>query len=328
MKNRPVLNAFGCIFAVLFSFILVIVLTGTPIVSTLTSELRPENIAELATSAIKNIDAAKLVEDTPEIKEVLDKWKVDNKVVNDILETRAADKILTDLAGEFVDSLENPSHKSKITAEYIQSIVEENIDEVMIVVKNAMKEAGRDDYDTSKLKDDILKVTAEYSKDAVDTLNSYISADDSGTKSENAEAMDSLRDAVNKINGGLLLWMAIGVILLLSGLVYLCRWHLQRGFFWLFINSAVAAVLNIVVWLGFGVVEDITLDATPSELEVVIKKILGAFEKEYLHMALALFAAGAVCFAVYMIAKKFSCSDSNDQNDAPQVEYDAPHPQS
>ena len=313
-------NVLGMIMAWLLSIVLVVMLIATPIVFSALSLLNADTITKVVSGVLTaGADSEPSAED----------WKV-TRLSNTTVEAPSADvgtnvleglfgdqvtqeqmdKILSsnlvkefvktytdDLADAFTDGGKGP----QLNAEKVKSIVNDNIDEVVDILQEVVPECAQ--MDRSELKANIQKAVDEGAEQIAQALPKPEDIRQEIAR-ENPELETALKILAKKDTIKL---AVIGVIILISGLIFLCRLPGFRGFRWLAVDLFVGA--------GFGAFVSVGLLVSRSALGEIAKEageqtaglvgtLLSTFTTGMFVRTGVMMVAGGLLLAAYIIIKR------------------------
>lgn len=256
-SGKKVLNVFGIIFAWILSIALVLSLIVSPIILSALSLLSPKTLA----NAVTNIDMSSLV-----APEVGGEGSEDGGMAA-LLSTNAAKELFQLYATDITNSLSGKNAESKFTVEALQKVVEENIDELIAVMREmeAVPTDASDEEIKTAIKTGITENMDEIMENLPDPkeLTEQVSA-------ENPELQVAF-DIIGRAQT--IKFTVIGEIILISVLIFVCRLFDFKGVRWLsvdlFIASGVCVLLSVGLLLSSGVIAGFAAD----------EKIIGSIAK-------------------------------------------------
>ncbi len=241
-SGKKVLNIFGIIFAWILSIVLVLSLIVSPVILSALSLLSPKTLA----NAVTNIDMSSIV--APEASE---EGSEDGKTAA-LLSTNAAKELFQLYATDITNSLSGKGVESKLTAGALQKIIEDNIDELVTVMRETegVPTDASDEEIKTAIKTEITENVDELMENLPDPkeLTEQVSA-------ENPE-LQIVFDIIGSAQSIKL--TVIGEIILISALIFVCRLFDFKGVRWLsvdlFVASGVCVLLSIGLLLSSGVI--------------------------------------------------------------------------
>jgi len=328
---KKTLNVFGIIIAWLLSLAMVALLTVAPMTLSALDLLEPETIFEAVVDALDSDEpsaAAPKTEETygitslssknekPDADQPLDDVdlskiediigeEVDEELVIKIVTSDAARELLKAYTDDVTNAIVGKSGKSQFTAEKLIEVVEENIDEIAEIVRQENPDLSAEDI--KELKSEVKTVVRENADEIVKAVPAPADIrDDLVGSGEGGEIVASFLAMKNMAKLAF-----VGVIVLLSVLIFLCRIPGFRGLRWLSTNLFTAGGANIAacVFLNLGT-SVVTGIVNVEELEFikigdVISNLLSAFTKGVTVRTIVMLAAAVVLLVAYILLKVF-----------------------
>ena len=332
---KKVGNICGIILAWLLSIVLVVMLTVTPMALSALSLLNANVITDVVidifmdmvdrekkadadyqlanltqTSQITDKLPEDIQEEIPEevpqtsggIAGLLEEYlhmSVTAQQVELVMNSNVVREILTIYTGDLADVLTGKEKASTLDTERIKTIVNDNMDEIVQIVKEL--KPGVTEKDLEELKTAITKVVDERVGEFVQLI----------PKPEQIKEM--IIEQVPEIGMALqilekknvITWALVGVITLLCVLIFLCRLSGFRGFRWLavdmFVGGGINVLLGLVLLIGTPMAVKMVSD---SALNAVISNVLHAFDLALLARAGIILVAGGVLLTAYICIRK------------------------
>lgn len=320
-------NIFGVLFSVVLSLILVALLIVMPIISAASSFTQPETLGDV----IENIDYIELIKANPEVSKSLEEMGVTGELMQDVLESDVVEDLIEVYVDDFLSSLDGNT-ESKLNVDTLKSIVDDNMEELVPLVKQFMAISGEGESGATdgQIKAMIEDVVAQYGGDLIAMLpspqdlglvppgmspgNSSRTVEPSVPTEETiGEMLDAPADApvdqtmvmvfqiAKKLHNGTIMMALIASIAIISLLIVLFRWPRFKGFMWLGVDYILAAGISFLVASSVGVV--IGMAGIPVELQPVIASVSGALVANLTKVA-AIEAGLAVLFiAVFVVGR-------------------------
>ena len=233
-SGKKVLNVFGIIFAWILSIALVLSLIVSPIILSALSLLSPKTLA----NAVTNIDMSSLV-----APEVGGEGSEDGGMAA-LLSTNAAKELFQLYATDITNSLSGKNAESKFTVEALQKVVEENIDELIAVMREmeAVPTDASDEEIKTAIKTGITENMDEIMENLPDPkeLTEQVSA-------ENPELQVAF-DIIGRAQT--IKFTVIGEIILISVLIFVCRLFDFKGVRWLSVDLFIASGVCVLLSVG------------------------------------------------------------------------------
>lgn len=319
---KKVLNILGIIMAWLLSVVLVVMLIVTPLTFSALSLLNGDTVAKVVidtlTSVIDNADSQPSAEnggimslsdttqpaDTEKVgKDILEDMlgdKISQEQMGAILSSKAAKELIQAYTGDLTNAIIGGSQETSFTADNIKRIVNDNIDEIVEVLQTAAPELA--DADAAELKSSIQKAVDEGAEEIVNALPKP-----EEIKEELLESVPALESVIEILAmKDTIKLTVIGAIVLLSGLIFLCRIPGLRGFRWLGVNLFIGAGMN--AFISSGLLASKTAVAEIAEQAGVqaagmIGSLLSAFTTGMVVRTFVMLAAGGALLAAYILLK-------------------------
>lgn len=314
---KKTLNVFGIIFAWFLSIALVVMLIVTPIVFSALSLVTPKTITDVITNSLSSglsemlgLPSAESVQittlsetaaDTNDATSALEGIfgdKVTAEQMETIMASQAAKEFIEAYTGDLTGVLTGSQQTSQFNAEKIKEIVNNNMDEVIKILKTVAPELA--DKDAEELKSKILEAVDQNADKLVEALpkaeelREQIVAENPALKT----ALDILAKK-KAIKLGF-----IGVIVLISALIFVCRIPGLRGFRWLatnlFIGTGFTATIAFVPGAMGSVLGNLVQFAPAMS---VIESLMSAFSKAMFLRAGVMLISGGLCLTAYILLR-------------------------
>lgn len=274
-NGKKALNVVGIVFASLLSIILVILLIISPLVLSALSLLDARTITKALTDAVTSqiggdsaaenyqvvtlsnapADASAIGEDA--IKSILGE-DVSQEVLSEIMSSNVAKEILEVYTEDMTNAITGKDVTAQFNAEKLKSIVNENMDEVVNLLQKVSPESAN--INRQELEDKIRQALDEGAEQIVQAL-----PDPKEIRESVTQEVPALATALEILARKNTIKLAIiGVLVVLSGLIFLCRLWQLRGFKWLAVDLFVGGGFNALTSVGLLVsasaVEQIAAD--------------------------------------------------------------------
>jgi len=313
-------NVLGIIMAWLLSIVLVLMLIATPIVFSALSLLNADTITKVVSGALtagadsqpsaESWQVTRLSNTTAETPSADAGKNVLEGLFGDQLTQEQMDKILSsklvkdfvktytdDLVDAFADGGKGP----QLNAEKVKSIVNDHIDEIVDILQEVVPECAQ--MDRAELKANIQKAVEEGAEQIIQSLPKP-----EDIRQEIAQENPGLETALKILAKKDTIKLAIiGVIILISGLIFLCRLPGFLGFRWLAVDLFVGA--------GFGAFFSVGLVASSAALGEIAKEageqtagligtLLSVFTTGMFVRTGVMLVAGGLLLAAYIVIKR------------------------
>ncbi len=274
-NGKKALNVIGIVFASLLSIILVILLIVSPLVLSALSLLDARTITKALTGAVTSqvgddsaaedyqvvtlsnapVDVSQVGEDA--LKDILGE-DVSPEVLSEILSSKVAKEIIEVYTEDMTNAITGKDAAAQFNAEKLKSIVNKNMDEVVNLLQKVSPESAS--IDRKELEDKIRQALDEGAEQIVQALPDPKEIQES--VAQEVPAMAAAFEILAKKNTIKL--AIIGVLVVLSGLIFLCRLPQLRGFKWLavdlFIGGGFNALTSVGLLVSASAVEQIAAD--------------------------------------------------------------------
>lgn len=318
---KKTLNVLGIIMAALLSVVLVLMLIVTPIVFSTLSLLDAQTITNVITDtltagqnsepsaeSVQVVTLSNVVQtnDTAEDvgKDVLSGIfgdSIGQEQFSAILSSKAAKELLEAYTEDLTGALTGSNQEAKFNAEKIKSIVNDNIDEIVEVLRTNIPECAN--MDAEELKSNIQKAVDEGAEEMIQALPKP-----EDVKRQLAESVPALETALEILAmKDTIKLIVIGAIVLLSGLVFVCRLPNLRGFRWLaidlFVGGGVGAFVTVGLLVSKSAVGEIAKQAS-AQIAGAVGSLLGAFTTGMLVRSLVMLAFGGAMLTAHILLNK------------------------
>ncbi len=314
---KKTLNVFGIIAAWILSIALVVMLIVTPIVFSVLSLISPKTLTDVITNSLSsNIgellglpsaesaqvttlsETSATTDGATSALEDIFGDKVTAEQMETILSSEVAKEFIQAYTGDLTGVLTGSQQTSQFDAEKIKEIVNNNMDEVIEILKTIAPELA--DKDVEELKSKILEAVDQNAEQIVEALpkaeelREQIVAENPALKT----ALDilAMKDTIKLA--------VIGVIVVLSGLIFACRIPGLRGFRWLatnlFIGTGFAATIAFVPGtMGSLLVNMVKVAPVMS----IVESLMSAFSKAMFLRAGVMLLSGGLCLTAYILLR-------------------------
>lgn len=327
------LNVFAIILAWILSIAMVVMLIAAPLALSALSLLDPDNIVEIVGQVMVDsaASAAAQPRETYTVKTLSAETEATEEsannnaanglmqsiqgIVGDEVSAELVDKVLTsnamsELLGAYTQDIANAfvgkEGQQQFTPELVVKVVQENLDEIVEIVEESgaplteeEKEAFKSQLQTA-VEDNAEKIVEEMPKPE-EVKESLLSNNE-----EMALAFAVLAKK-NQIKGAI-----VGIIVLLSALIFGLRYPGLRGMRWLASNLFTAGGFNVLICVVLGLsasaVKGVTaginaMDGSP--IEGIIGMMLGQLSKGVIIRTAIIFVAAIALLVGYILLKPF-----------------------
>lgn len=288
--GKKVLNIFGIIFAWLLSITLVILLFVAPMLMSTMSTITPKNLVH----TVQNIALPEFISALGD--DVIDP---ENQQLAALLATDAAQELYETYIASVLGVLDSDLPQEALTEEKLQDIVHRHIDELYTVFLSEYPELANFSEAEAKQQLEAALVAGFHELTANlpsgETLKQELAAD---------PTMETVLDALMEID--VLKLSFVLTIVILSGLIFVCRLFGFRGFRWLsvdlFVASGISGLICVGLTMGSTAVGVLAIESPVVGLlagKLMSTLVLGA----YIRTAIMLVAAVLLLIA-YLLIKK------------------------
>ena len=288
--GKKILNVFGIILAWLLSIVLVVLLFVSPVLLSALSTVQPKKMMQTLPSM-----------ELPQLLEMLDIEVVDteNEQLMEFISTDAVQDIFEIYATGVFSALDGGVPEQTLTEETVREIVHNNLDDLFALAIKAspelkqLPEAEAKSAAEDMICEALLEITEQLP--APEELIQEISA-----QSEVEIALEALAQI------DMVKLAFIGVLVVLSVLIFVCRLFGFRGFRWLSVDLFVASGFSGLVCAGLALGTSVleTLLAENEVIALLAGNILPRFvQGVYIRTGIMLLAA-IILLVIYLPIKK------------------------
>ena len=311
--GKKVLNAFGIIFASILSIVLVLMLIVSPIFFSARSLIKPEQIANLVT----NLDYKEILSQG-EIADKIADSEVNSDAMAAILSSPIAEEAIELYVTDITKAITGDFEQAGFTVEELKRIINENIDEAVEIVKEVAPEDS--EATDEELKELITQTIDEHGEEIINELPS---------PEEFKELIDSdndipISDIFNDLNSFTTSVLPIiSAIVLISGLIFVCRLWKFKGVIWLSVDLYIASVILAILCILIKSTSILTeaISDLSSELSGVLASIVSMFANGLILRTVIMFVIGVGMTVGHIYIKKyyknkqlaFASSETNEQ---------------
>lgn len=327
---KKILNVLGIIVAWLLSILLVVMLVVTPIVFSTLSLLDAKTITKAFTGVVSNMGttedagAAGEVEDyglvklsntsqdavsaggddmsqiTSDMLGSLVGDAIPQEALDAILNSKAAQELISTYAEDIANAISGSGEDAKFNADKLKQIVNDNMDEIVEIIQTASPDMA--DVDIEEIKTTIQTAINDNADEIVQALPKP-----EEIKQQLVQESPELEMALDILAAKDTIKLAIiGVIVVLSGLIFACRLCGFRGFRWLAVDLFVAGGIGLLPSLGltFGASAVNDMLADNAVLSSVVGSIVSSLATGMLIRVLIMLLCGGGLLTAYIFIKK------------------------
>lgn len=272
-------NIIGIVFAWILSIVLVFMLIVAPVVlsalsllntdaildvltGTLTQSIAPQNDETAADYSVTTLSETSDNVTADAAGNVLSQFlgqDVSPEVLEQILSSNAVKELLDAYTSDVVNAFSGSGKDAKFNAELIQRIVDENIDEIVQIAQEIAPEGTQ--INVEELKSQITGVVSEQAEEIVQALPKP-----EDIKEQLVQQTPEIEIAFQILASvGTIKVIIVAVIVVISGLIFLCRLPGFRGFRWLATDLFVGSGFGILISAAFGIVRTAVITMIPSQ---------------------------------------------------------------
>lgn len=322
-------NVFGIIFAWLLSIVLVVMLIAAPLTMSALSMLSMNNITKVvsdvltaqlptederaAEPGITLLSEQTVVSQVPDgTEELPDEYEQVggeflSGIFGDQLKPEDIEKILgSDLVKDFVktytdgmvDAITGKPARNQFDAESIKTFAGEHIDDVVDLAIQIIPEFA--DMDIDEVKAMITKMVDESAQDLADALPKPEKVVEDLL--ENTPELELILKIIGRRNA--IKWAMIGVVFLLSALIFVCRLPGLRGFRWLATDLFVGSGFGVVISVALLVLRPMLLSSMDKQIVGVAGSILSVFTTGMIIRTAVMLVSAVGMLVAYIFVKK------------------------
>lgn len=226
--------------------------------------------------------------------------QVSPEIMEKLLTSKAAQEFINTYIGDVTNAFTGSGENAQLDAQKVKSIVSDNMDEIVEIVRQI--NPNLTDSDVAQLKDAITKAVDEQAEDLVQML-----PQPEEIKQELMESSPELKTAFDILAKKDTIKLAvIGAVVLLSGLIFVCRLWGFRGFRWLAVDLFVGGGFNGLVcvglFLGASVVKQMIADQPM--IDGLIGSLLSSFTVGMVIRTVVMLTAAVGLLLAYIFIKK------------------------
>ena len=240
---KSIFNILGILLAFILSLFTISALIATPVASAVTSLLQPGTIQQV----IQDMNLSEQLETVLKESAPEDLKDLDMQFIDDLMASELMNDILQLYIDNMVGILEEDRMES-INQQQIQTLLAEHTPDLVTMIRPYLPaDIPLNDDEISKYANDMLEPAL------ITMVSSLPSLEDMGID-------DTALSIIHMLYNGTLLKLCFIFIIILSLLVFLCRFPGFKGFMWLGITYLLSA---IVLFLATGNMEDLVKNLLP-----------------------------------------------------------------
>ena len=344
------LNVFGIIFAWILSIALVVMLVAAPLALSALSLLDTENIVQIVSQTI--LDSSKSAAAQPQEEFVVQNLSaeaetateeepaednaagginmnglqgllgddVSEEMLNKVLSSDAMSELLGAYTEDLINVIAGKDEEKEFTPELLVKVVQENLDEIVQVVEESGKPMT--DEQKQQLKNKIGSAVEEKAEEIVTAMAPEEVKETFVDGNEDLELAVKILVKKDAIKGTI-----VGVIVLLSVLIFALRYPDLRGMRWLATDLFTAGGFNVLICAVLGIassaVKGVTAGMNAIEgtaVDGIIGMLLSQLTKGMIIRTVIILVAAIALLVGYILLKPFVKRKKTAKAEAPAVE--------
>lgn len=329
------LNVFAIILAWILSIAMVVMLIAAPLALSALSLLDTDNIVEIVSQtlldsnksaaaqeefSVQNLSAETEVatEDTPAAENAAGSINMDGlqgllgddvseEMLNKVLSSDALSELLGAYTKDITNAFAGKNAEKEFTPEFLVKVVNENLDEIVEIV--AESGTPLTDEQKQKFKNQLQTTVEEKAEEIVASLPAAEEIKESIVKeNEDIELAFTILARKNEIKGTI-----VGIIVVISALIFGLRYPGLRGMRWLSTNLFTAGGFNLFICAVLGLSTSAVKGATAginaldgAEVEGIIGTLLSQLTKGMVIRTVIIFVAAIALVVGYNLLKPFA----------------------
>lgn len=318
-KNK-VGNVLCIILAWILSVALVLMLLVTPILLSALSLLNAGTITKAVTDAltqsltpsqeqtsagygVTNLSTGTQTTGANAAQGVLEEMlgdQVSPDVMEKLLTSNAVKEFVQTYTGDLANAFTGSSKAPQFNAEKVKAIINDNMDEIIAIAKEVKPDLSEDEI--AKLKDTIRTKVDEKAEEIVQALPKP-----EELKNQIMESSPELEMIFQVLAMKNTIKLAIiGAVVLVSALIFLCRFRGFRGLRWLavdlFVGGGMNALVSAGLLLGASAAEQVVTDQPV--IAGLITSLIGSFATGVTVRTVVMLLAGGALLTAYLFIKK------------------------
>ena len=292
---KKIFNFFGIVLALLLSVVLIPTLIFNPVWRGVSGLLQPAVIEELTLSLVEEIDLAQISLDQPELVQSLTEAGVSPEAAQALLASQTAKDVLAVVGSDLAQVLQGSFTASSLTESEALRIVDANRAELIQIARLMMPSEAASLTDEqlslgldSIVQEEILPLLGEINQVFIEMQ---------------AELHGELAVFLELATGPMVPTALLVAAVVFALLIFLFRWPQQRGFLWLGIDCALAAMPVLGIAFSLKGAQLSHLLAQGSGLPDVFHPVLQRVASPILTGGIILAAAAIVLIATFILLR-------------------------
>ena len=221
------------------------------------------------------------------------------EVFDEVMDSDVAEEFLSVYTEDLANSLTGKSKEPRLNEKKLKQLTKSNMDEILEIAQNL--NPNLTERDLADLEKEIIQLVDENAKDIIDAIPNATKMKRELTKGVPGMGILlgilKLKDVITAV--------FIGLMVLLSAGIVVCRLQALRGFKTLAVDLFIGGSFNGLVCAGFWLIAPVISDAiSVSVIGSVAEAVLNAVAGGLLLWAGAMLLLGGALLAAYLIVKK------------------------
>lgn len=288
--DKKVLNVLGIIMAWILSIALILTLFVSPMLLSALSTVKPDKIFD----SVRDLEISQVLEMMD------DGVDADSESFQDLLATDTVLELFDIYLDDLANGFENPSAQKLLTEEKIKEVVHKNIDEFYEVAKQESADLAL--LPEAEAKEQVEKMVVESLVELLPALpTAEMLKQEIITSTPELEMLFTVFTMVNTIKLTL-----IGAIVVISALIYGCRFVGFRGLRWIAVDLIVASALSGLICAAISFVGTILVEmlADVAFANTLVQEFMSDFANGVNVRTVIMLACGIGMLVLYLFLKK------------------------
>ena len=287
-SGKKILNVLGILASIFLSVVLVANLMVAPIAFSAMSLLNGRNISKL----VKSIDYEEIIEN--QTGDTLE-----SEMLVELLESDMFEELIDVYSKDVSSVLLGKNTDIKFNEDFVEDWMEDNIDELV----ELFEEAGTfEDKSSSEIRKEVEKNIDEVAEQIAKEIPTAKELKRQLSR-ENKEAKEifGVLESLNALKATLIV-----TIIVLSGLIFVCRLFDFRGFKWLYIDLFIATAFSAIICAGLSVAKALIGEAARTEAGVssVVEQLFSTLTTGVIVRTVIMLVAAIGLVIAYKFVKK------------------------
>lgn len=251
---KKILNVFGILFSIPLCFILVAALIVVPFYSSALSVASPKQLVKV----VQNVDLSEIVVSTEAVSEAVEEIGLSEEAITDLLDTGVANELLALYAEDVANAMIGNVDELNLTADNIKSIVNNNMEEIVTVLRENLTELEE------VTDDEITGAVTDLTNELADTVITELPS-----TQEIAQQLEEsgVSETIRFITSPSLKWGIAITVIVLALILYGLRFPRFKGMAWVGACLFVAGLSTLGVASALKNLGDLGLNSIiPAEI--------------------------------------------------------------